>query len=124
MNRKSILTALVIVAAVLLATSAFASSITVSQPMTLNGKQIAPGQYKVVYTGTGQDVQVNLLKGKNTVASAPAKIEERENKARFDAVVTDDNGGNHEIKQIMLGGKKQVLVFDGAGGGSAGMGNR
>jgi len=124
MNRKSIMTALVIAAAVVLATSAFATNITVSQPMTLNGKQVAPGQYKVVYTGSGSDVQVNLLQGKNTVATAPARIEELGNKARFDAVVTDDAGGNHAIKQIMLGGKKQVLVFEGSGGGTAGMGNR
>lgn len=123
MNSKNVMTALVILAAVVLATSAFAANITVAQPMTLNGKQVAPGSYKVVYTGSGSDVQVNLVKGKNTI-SAPARIEERENKARFDAVVTDEAGGTREVKEILLGGKKQVLVFSGAGGASASMGNR
>ena len=124
MNRKNVMTALVILAAVVLATSAFAANITVAQPMTLNGKQLAPGSYKVVYTGSGSDVQVNLVKGKNTVASAPARIEQRENKSRFDAVVTDEAGGTREVKEILLGGKNQVLVFSGAGGASASVGNR
>lgn len=124
MNRKSIMTALVLTAAVLLATSAFATNITVSKTLSLNGTQIAPGEYKVVYTGSGNDVQVNFMKGKNTVASAPAHIEERDKKANYDAVVTDDASGTSQLKQIMLGGKKQVLVFSGSGGASAGMGAR
>jgi len=124
MNRKSIMTALVLTAAVLLATSAFATNITVSKTLNLNGTQIAPGEYKVVYTGSGSDVQVNLMKGKNTIATAPARIEERDKKASYDAVVTDDAGGTSQIKQIVLGGKKQVLVFSGSGGASTGMGAR
>jgi hypothetical protein len=124
MDRKNIMTALVILAAVLFATSAFAANITVSQPVNLNGKQLAPGQYKVLYTGSGSDVQVNFIQGKNTVATAPARIEERDRKSNYDALVTDDAGSSREVRQILLGGKKQVLVFSGAGGASAGMGNR
>jgi hypothetical protein len=58
------------------------------------------------------------------VATAPARIEERDKKSNYDAVVTDDAAGTPQIKQILLGGKKQVLVFSGAGGSSAGMSTR
>ncbi|MBV9087909.1 MAG: hypothetical protein JOY79_10525 [Acidobacteriaceae bacterium] len=124
MNPKKIMTALVILAAIAFVTSAFATDITVTKAMSLNGKQLAPGQYKVKYTGSGSDVQVNFIKGKDTVASAPARLEERNSKSFNDAVITDDNGSTHEIKEILLGGKKQVLVFSGAGASSSAMGAR
>ena len=42
--------------------------------VTVEGKSLAPGDYKFEWTGTGPDVKVNIIKGKETVASVSAKV--------------------------------------------------
>ena len=125
MNSKRLMAALVVLAAMIVATSAFATNIELTKAASFNGTQLAPGNYKVVYSGTGSDVHVNLMRGKNTVASAPAHIEERDTKASYDAVVTENGQGSVPVvKQIVLGGKKQVLVLSESAEGASGSGNR
>ena len=43
-------------------------------PVTVAGSQLAPGQYKLTWEGTGPDVTVKFAEGKNVVATAPAKL--------------------------------------------------
>jgi hypothetical protein len=50
------------------------SNLNLEQLVKVAGTQLSPGQYKVVWEGTGSDVQVSFLQGKNTVATAPAKL--------------------------------------------------
>jgi hypothetical protein len=40
--------------------------------VTIEGKTLPAGDYKVEWTGTGSDVKVNILKGKETVATVSA----------------------------------------------------
>ena len=110
MNRGQILTAVVIAGLLTLAVSAYAANtITLSHPAMLNGKQLDAGQYDVKISGDN----VTLLRGKAEVATAKAKVEDRDSKARFNAVVTKANGsGLPSITEIQFEGKKQVLVFD------------
>jgi hypothetical protein len=42
--------------------------------VTVEGKSLAPGEYKFEWSGTGPDVKVNIIKGKETVASVSAKV--------------------------------------------------
>jgi len=42
--------------------------------VTLDGKQIPAGEYRFEWSGTGPDVTVNILKGKETIASVPAHV--------------------------------------------------
>ena len=42
--------------------------------VTVEGKSLAPGEYKFEWSGTGPDVKVNILKGKETVASVSARV--------------------------------------------------
>jgi hypothetical protein len=44
------------------------------QQVKVAGTQLSPGQYTVVWEGNGPDVQVSFVQGKNTVATAPAKL--------------------------------------------------
>ena len=63
--------------ALLLATSVFAAnkgSLQVSDPVTVNGKQIAAGDYTVKWDGNGPNVELNILRGKNVVATVPARM--------------------------------------------------
>jgi hypothetical protein len=49
-------------------------SLRLATPVTVEGKEIPAGDYKVEWSGTGSDVKVNILKGKETVASVPAHV--------------------------------------------------
>src|SRR5260370_38338060 len=63
--------------ALLLATSVFAAnkgSLQVSDPVTVNGKQIDAGEYTVKWDGNGPNVELNILRGKNVLATVPARI--------------------------------------------------
>jgi hypothetical protein len=42
--------------------------------ITVDGKPLPAGDYKFEWSGTGPDVKVNILKGKETVASVSAKV--------------------------------------------------
>jgi hypothetical protein len=50
------------------------ANIDLSQPVTVAGTQLAPGQYKVTWEGAGSDVKVSFTEGKKTLATAPAKL--------------------------------------------------
>jgi hypothetical protein len=110
MDRK-ILQAVVIASFLALAASAYAANtITLNNPAMVNGKQLDAGVYAVKVSGSGD---VTFLRGKTEVATAKAKLEDRDSKARFDTVVTKANGSSlPSITEIQFEGKKQVLVFD------------
>jgi len=109
MDRK-ILKAMVIAGLLTLAVSAYAAnSITLNNPAMVNGKQLDAGVYAVKVSGS----DVTFLRGKTEVATAKARLEDRDRKAPYDAVVTQDNGnGLPSTTEIQFEGKKQVLVFD------------
>lgn len=109
MHRATILKIMVIAGLLTLAVSAYAANITLNNPAMVNGKQLEAGQYNVKVSGDN----VTFLRGKAEVATAKAKLEDRDSKARFNTVVTRANGGSlPTITEIQFEGKKQALVFD------------
>ena len=69
----------VALASLLLGASAFAAPTTkgtlkLFEPVTVQGKQLAPGQYTVEWNGEGPNVQLSIASGKNAVASVPARV--------------------------------------------------
>ena len=72
MNVSKFSTAL-IGASLLFSASAFAAimsteSLHLYENVTIQGKQLAPGDYKVEWSGPGPNVKIDILKGKQTVA--------------------------------------------------------
>ena len=70
---------LLVGSSLLLSASAFAGngnkkSLQFETSVTVEGKSLAPGEYKFEWTGTGPDVKVNIIKGKETIASVSAKV--------------------------------------------------
>ena len=112
MRQATIVKVMLIAGVLALAASAYAANtITLNSPASLNGKQIDAGQYDVKVNGD----TVILLRGKTEVATAKARLEDRDSKARFNAVVTKANGsGLPAITEIQFEGKKQVLKFENA----------
>jgi hypothetical protein len=101
--------------ALLLSTSLFAAtsgSMKLTQPVQLNGTQIQPGDYKVTWEGTGPEVTVSVLKGKEVVAKSSAHLKELDKNGASDATVLQRNAdGSTSLNGIRFGGKKVVLEF-------------
>ncbi|HXW90378.1 MAG TPA: hypothetical protein VEK33_07505 [Terriglobales bacterium] len=102
----------------LLATSVFAASdsnkgsLTTMNDVTINGRLIPAGEYSLKWEGTGANVQLNILKGKKVVATAPARRVDVEKASDSDAaVVLGNQDGSHSLSQIRFAGKKYVLVL-------------
>jgi hypothetical protein len=100
--------------AVLLASSAFASnkgSLQVREPLEVNGQQLAPGDYKLRWDGTGANVEVSFMQGKKEVAKASAKVVARDKASDYDSAVVDRSSGKASVSEIRFAGKKYVLAI-------------
>ena len=97
-----------------MSTSLFAASsgsLNLAQPVQLNGTQIQPGDYKVTWEGTGSDVSVSILKGKDVVAKAPAHIKDLGNKFKANAAVLQKRDGSTSLTGIRFAGKTLAIEF-------------
>jgi len=101
--------------ALLLASSAFAASkasLQLSNPVTVNGTQLKPGDYKLQWEGNGPDVELSIMQGKNVVAKVPARVIALDTPAANDAAVTrTSNSGPSSLAGIRFQGKKLALEF-------------
>jgi hypothetical protein len=66
-------------ASLLLGASAFAAPATrgtlkLFDSVSVQGKQLAPGQYTVEWNGEGPNVELSITNGKEAVASIPARV--------------------------------------------------
>jgi hypothetical protein len=114
MNASKISKGLLLGLALLLATSVFAAnkgSLQVSDPVTVNGRQIAAGEYTVKWEGNGPSVELNILRGKNVVATVPARVIDLDRVSDRDSAVTIVNSDGHKsLNEIRFSGKKYALA--------------
>jgi hypothetical protein len=112
---------LVLSGALLLASSAFAATkanLQLTNPVTINGTTVKPGDYKVQWEGNGPNVEISILQGKNVVAKAPAHVVELQSPASDDAAVTRQSGnGPNSLTGIRFQGKKLSLELGEASNG-------
>ncbi|MFZ2085544.1 MAG: hypothetical protein WBQ74_06635 [Candidatus Sulfotelmatobacter sp.] len=104
---------LVLGLALVLASTAFAAtkgSLQLSNPVTVNGTTLKPGDYKVQWEGSGPNVELSILKGKNVVAKVPAHVVELQAPSSNDAAVTLQNAsGPNTLAGVRFQGKKTAL---------------
>ena len=86
------------------------ANLELEQPVTVAGTQLAPGQYKVVWQGSGSDIAVSFMEGKQIIATAPAKLVN--NPTGEEAIETDIQAGKTVLQAIDL--KKISLQFENA----------
>jgi hypothetical protein len=102
-------------AALLFSAGAFAQGenkgkLSLPESVTVEGKQLPPGDYKVQWEGTGPNVEVKILKGKETVATAPARVVPQQYKNGVDAFgATKQQDGTRVLSAIYFGGKNFSL---------------
>lgn len=114
-------------AVVLLAASAWAANkgpLQLQHPTNVGGKTLQSGNYSVQWTGSGDQVELTVFRGKNAVATTSAHVIQRDSASSYDsALVTQSGDGNFSLTEIRFGGKKMALQISGeGGGGSAGAG--
>lgn len=110
----------------LLAASAMAGN-TIKKSMhlyesaTIEGTQLTPGDYKVEWTGSGPDVQLTILKGKETVATVPAHVESETlpNSQAGYALKPGKDGGQNIAEIFFAGEKFQLKIGDGSAAANA-----
>lgn len=108
--------------AMLLAASAFAAgalhkgSLQVVDPILVNGKEIAPGNYTVVWEGEGPDTSMHIMQGKKEVATAPAKVVPLDQKASQDAAEVNTSSAGRELSAVRFSGQKYQLDLTGGAG--------
>ncbi len=82
----------------------------ISQPATVAGTALEPGQYKVEWTGTGPAVKAEFKLNGKTVATVPANVSELANGSEPNAVTYQkESDGTQTISEIT--GKNQTLKF-------------
>ena len=99
----------------LLATSVFAANkgpLQLNDPLTINGKQLAAGEYRLQWEGTGSIVELSILRGKTVVASVPARLVDLDRPAQADLTIVRMNAdGSKALSEIRFGGKKYSLAI-------------
>jgi hypothetical protein len=107
--------------ALLLASSAFASTkakLNLQAPTTVNGTKLKAGDYKLEWDGSGPNVEVSIVQGKTVVAKVPAKIVELQTPALSDtAVVKMNDDGSRTLAGAQFENKKFALQLGDSGDG-------
>jgi hypothetical protein len=104
--------------ALMLASSAFAAtkeSLQISQPVTVNGTTLKPGDYKVEWEGNGSSAELSIMQGKRVFARVSAQIVELNDPAPYNAAVTLKNDdGTSSLVGLRFEGKKVGLDLAGS----------
>jgi hypothetical protein len=99
--------------ALLLASTAFAAtkgSLQLTDPVTVNGTTLKPGDYKLEWEGSGPNVELSILRGKTVLAKVSAHVVELQTPASNNAaVVRREDSGQKSLTGVRFQGKKTAL---------------
>ena len=84
--------------------------ISLSDSVQVGATDLKPGDYTLQWDGDGPDVQVKVLKGKNVVATVPAKLAPGTG-GYANAITTRTVGNVKTLDEVDFAGGKQSLVF-------------
>jgi hypothetical protein len=86
------------------------TSLNIFEKVTVEGKELNPGHYTVSWQGSGPDVQISILQGKQTVATASAHVTEQPTSNTTTAYgSTTEPDGTRALETIYVGGKHTTL---------------
>ena len=93
-----------------LAGDANKGSLQLYEKVNVEGKLLNPGHYTVTWEGAGPDVQVTVLRGKQTVATFPAHLTEQATKNTEDAYGSNaETDGSRSLTTIYPSGRRFSL---------------
>ena len=99
--------------ALLLASSALAATkanLQLHNPTVVNGTKLKPGDYKIQWEGSGPNVEVSIMQGKNVIAKMAGKVVDLDAPSQNTAAVTRNNeDGSRSLTGARFEGKKFAL---------------
>lgn len=106
-----------LIGALLLAGAAFAANansgnLHLEKTVTVQGKQLESGEYRVQWDATGDTVELNITDAKRTVTTVTARVVPVSWKNESDGLVTRDQNGSNALTQIFFRGKNYELHLD------------
>jgi len=112
---------LIFIVGALLATGAYAAGVShkgnlhISDPVEVNGKHLAAGDYTVTWDGEGPDVTLHIAREHKEIAAAPAKVVNLSEKSSDDAaMVTNNPSGKRDLTGVRFAGKAFEFDLTGA----------
>lgn len=122
--KASRLSAVLFIAALSLPVAALAGAVTkeslhLFETVQVQGKTLSPGDYRVEWNGSGPNVNLDIVKGRDTVATIPAKIVTKSTKSEQDGYTLKNNHGNQELMSIFFNGKDFSVQIPETGSASA-----
>jgi uncharacterized surface anchored protein len=121
MKFATVTKSLVVGLALTLASSAFAASkanLTLNNPTSINGTSLKAGDYKLLWDGSGPNVEVSIMQGKKVIAKVPAKVVDLNQSSASDAALLKQNSdGTTTLAGARFQGKKFALELGEAGDG-------
>jgi hypothetical protein len=89
------------------------ASIQIYEKINVEGKALNPGKYTITWDGAGPNVQVNVLQGKQTVATFSAHLTEQATRNTEDAYGSAaDTNGSRTLTAIYPNGKRFSLELE------------
>jgi hypothetical protein len=106
MKYTAIVALMLMAPVILLAAPKNSANVTFTETVTINGTAVPPGDYHIVWQGTGPSVEATILQGKKVVASAPATLVN--SKYEHDAVETTDGNDNSKVLEAVDWGNRSL----------------
>lgn len=108
MKNQTLLRSAAVLAAISLAVPVFAKPVSktvqISQNAMIGKSELKAGEYRLLIDGN----KVTVQKGKNTMAVAEGRWEERAAKSPYNSVLLGQEG---QVKEVRFSGEKRVLVL-------------
>jgi hypothetical protein len=124
-SRNGLVKGILLAAIVTLAGSAFAgskASMELLHPASVGGTQLPAGSYTLQWDGQGDQIQLQIFRGKKSVATTSARVVKVDSPVRDNSViVVPSNDGGRSVSRINLAKKDFALDLEteGAGSGAA-----
>lgn len=85
---------------------------TLPEAAQIGSTQLHAGDYKAEWTGTGQDVQVQIMQHGKTLATVPGKLVENKEASEYSSVTLKPVEGNVKtIDEIDFANRKEAIVL-------------
>ena len=123
MNAVNAVKGILLSGVVLIGTVAMADgkgSFELHHTVSVAGKQIESGRYRIEWNGSGDQVELKIFEGKSLVVSTPARLVTRNSPADNDATLSTKNSdGSSSLSEIRFRGKSYALEISAPGDGSS-----
>jgi len=86
--------------------------LTLTKGVAVNGTAVQAGDYKMKWTGSGDNVDVSIARGKHVLATSPGHVVALDSAPAQDTLYYRQNAdGSQSLSEVRFGGKKFAIVL-------------